>query len=115
MAQGPRYEATEKPHDMNCGTRRVSVDIDFCRSHFPATGNGWIYADNAGGSLVPRSVIRQLSTFDDEAEEDDVYFLGAREDSAQALESTQETLDLLSPAGAPPTSWGFRQTMTQRE
>jgi cysteine desulfurase family protein (TIGR01976 family) len=39
------------------------LDIDFCRSHFPATGNGWIYADSAGGSYVPQSVIERATTF----------------------------------------------------
>lgn len=51
---------------MNRGNRPIVLDIDFCRSHSPATGNGWIYADNAGGYCVPRSVIRRLSTFMEE-------------------------------------------------
>jgi selenocysteine lyase/cysteine desulfurase len=41
----------------------VVLDIDFCRSHFPATGSRWIYADSAGGSYVPRSVIERATTF----------------------------------------------------
>jgi cysteine desulfurase family protein (TIGR01976 family) len=41
----------------------TTLDIEFCRSHFPAIGNGWTYLDNAGGSYVPRSVIDRMSSF----------------------------------------------------
>jgi selenocysteine lyase/cysteine desulfurase len=48
---------------MNLATRNTQLDIGFCRSHFPAFGNGWTYLDNAGGSFVAQSVIDRMSAF----------------------------------------------------
>src|SRR5579862_1611828 len=41
----------------------TTLDIEFCRSHFPASENAWTYLDNAGGSYVARSVIERMSAF----------------------------------------------------
>ena len=35
----------------------TTLDIDFCRGHFPAIDSGWVFMENAGGTLVPTQVI----------------------------------------------------------
>lgn len=35
----------------------TTLDIDFVRNHFPGL-NDWAFFENAGGTLVPHSVIR---------------------------------------------------------
>ena len=41
----------------------MPLDIDFVRSQFPALQDGWAYFDNAGGSLVLRSVAERVSDY----------------------------------------------------
>ena len=41
----------------------VTLDLDFVREQFPNLGNGWIYAENAGGSYLPRQVIERMTAF----------------------------------------------------
>lgn len=39
------------------------LDIDFVRRQFPQLADGWVYLDNAGGTLVPASVIQRMTAF----------------------------------------------------
>ena len=39
------------------------LDVDFCRGHFPVLEGGWVFMENAGGTLVPRQVTDRLSEF----------------------------------------------------
>ena len=41
-------------------TDSVSLDLDFVRGQFPAM-NDWAYFDNAGGSMVPRTVVDRIT------------------------------------------------------
>ena len=40
-----------------------TLNVEFCRAHFPAMESGWVYLENAGGSLVPRQVVDRLVDF----------------------------------------------------
>jgi len=41
----------------------VTLDVEFCRAHFPAMSSGWVFMENAGGTLVPSQVIERASNF----------------------------------------------------
>ena len=41
-------------------TASVSLDLDFVRDQFPAM-NDWAYFENAGGSMVPRTVVDRIT------------------------------------------------------
>jgi len=41
----------------------TTLDIDFCRGHFPALDSGWVFMENAGGTLVPTQVIGRLTDY----------------------------------------------------
>lgn len=45
-----------------------SLDIDFVRRQFPQLTNGWVHLDNAGGTLVPKSVIARMTAFMSESQ-----------------------------------------------
>ena len=45
---------------MSAGT---GLNIDFCRQQFPALKSGWVFMENAGGTLVPQQVIDRTSRF----------------------------------------------------
>jgi cysteine desulfurase family protein (TIGR01976 family) len=44
-------------------TADTRLDVDFCRRHFPALASGWVFMENAGGTLVPQSVIDRTTHF----------------------------------------------------
>jgi len=44
-------------------TSEATLDVEFCRQHFPALGGDWVYMENAGGTLVPRQVIDRTAHF----------------------------------------------------
>lgn len=39
------------------------LDVDFCRTHFPAMASGWVFMENAGGTLVPQQVIDRTASY----------------------------------------------------
>jgi len=39
------------------------LDVGFCRRHFPALASGWVFMENAGGTLVPQPVIDRAAHF----------------------------------------------------
>ena len=41
----------------------ATLDVKFCRSHFPAMDGGWVFMENAGGTLAPRQVIDRVTSF----------------------------------------------------
>lgn len=41
----------------------MSLDLAFVRSQFPALADGFVYFDNAGGSLVLRNVAERISEY----------------------------------------------------
>ncbi len=44
-------------------TADTRLDVDFCRRHFPTLASGWVFMENAGGTLVPQSVIDRTVHF----------------------------------------------------
>ena len=44
-------------------TSGPSLDVEFCRGHFEALSSGWVFLENAGGTLVPRQVTQRLADF----------------------------------------------------
>ena len=40
-----------------------ALDFDFCRKSFPALASGWVFMENAGGTLVPDQVIERTRSF----------------------------------------------------
>ena len=44
-------------------TAETQLDVDFCRRHFPALAGSWVFMENAGGTLVPQSVIDRTTYF----------------------------------------------------
>lgn len=44
-------------------TPEVTLDTEFCRRHFPAMESGWVFMENAGGTLVPSQVIKRATGF----------------------------------------------------
>lgn len=44
-------------------TIHPTLDVEFCRSHFEALAGGWVFMENAGGTLVPRQVTERLADF----------------------------------------------------
>ncbi len=41
----------------------TTLDVEFCRHHFPTLQGEWAYFENAGGTLVPSQVIECLKEF----------------------------------------------------
>jgi cysteine desulfurase family protein (TIGR01976 family) len=44
-------------------SRATGLDVAFCRRHFPALASGWVFMENAGGTLVPQPVIDRAGHF----------------------------------------------------
>ncbi len=44
-------------------TADTTLDVEFCRRHFPALDTGWVFLENAGGTLVPTQVIERLNRY----------------------------------------------------
>ncbi len=44
-------------------TTYPTLDVEFCRGHFEALAGGWVFLENAGGTLVPRQVTERLADF----------------------------------------------------
>ena len=42
---------------------QTALDVEYCRGHFPALGDDWVFLENAGGTLVPDQVIARLNQF----------------------------------------------------
>ena len=40
-----------------------SLDVAFCRRHFPALAGDWVFMENAGGTLVPRTVVDRAAHY----------------------------------------------------
>ena len=41
----------------------TTLDVDFCRRNFPALDGGWVFLENAGGTLVPTQVTERLTQY----------------------------------------------------
>jgi cysteine desulfurase family protein (TIGR01976 family) len=44
-------------------TSEATLDVEFCRRHFPALNGEWVFMENAGGTLVPQQVIDRTAHF----------------------------------------------------
>ena len=44
-------------------TAKVSLDVAFCRRHFPAIDGDWVFMENAGGTFVPEQVIQRANRY----------------------------------------------------
>lgn len=44
-------------------TQDQTLDVEFCRSHYPELSGDWVLMENAGGTLVPRQVIDRLAHY----------------------------------------------------
>jgi cysteine desulfurase family protein (TIGR01976 family) len=42
---------------------KTTLDAAFCRAHFPALASGWVFMENAGGTLVPTQVTDRISDY----------------------------------------------------
>jgi len=53
----------------------ITLDDEFCRSHFPAVQSGWVFMENAGGTLVPRQVVESAASYmtDTQVQPDEWY------------------------------------------
>lgn len=40
-----------------------AFDVEFCRGQFPVLETGWVFMENAGGTLVPNQVVDRLGDF----------------------------------------------------
>ncbi len=41
----------------------VTLDVEYCRSQFPVLQSGWVFMENAGGTLVPRQVVDSAADY----------------------------------------------------
>ena len=41
----------------------ITLDVEFCRQHYPALGGSQVYFENAGGTLVPQQVIDHIRDY----------------------------------------------------
>ena len=78
--------------DMAADTR---LDVDFCRSHFPALETGWVFLENAGGTLVPQQVIDRLGHFTAACQVQPGEGYPASEEGARMIEAGKATLAAL--------------------
>jgi selenocysteine lyase/cysteine desulfurase len=44
-------------------TPDTAFDVQFCRDQFPALESGWVFMENAGGTLVPNQVVNRLGDY----------------------------------------------------
>ena len=44
-------------------TSEATLDVEFCRRHFPALNGEWVFMENAGGTLVPQQVVDRTAHF----------------------------------------------------
>ncbi len=82
----------QKGIDMTADTQ---LDVDFCRSHFPALDTGWVFLENAGGTLVPRQVTDRLGHFTAACQVQPGEGYPASEEGARMIEEGKATLAAL--------------------
>ncbi len=41
----------------------VTLDVEFCRAQFPLLKEGWVFLENAGGTLVPQQVTNRITDY----------------------------------------------------
>ena len=68
----------------------VTLDVDYCRSHFPNLANGWVYMENAGGSYLPQAVIDKTITFMTECRNQPLAHFASGAQAKDCLESGQQ-------------------------
>lgn len=76
-------------------TQKPDFDTEFCRSHFPALANGWVFLENAGGTLVPRQVTDRLADFTTNCQVQPGEGYDASELAATRIEEGRATLAAL--------------------
>ena len=73
----------------------IQLDVDFCRSHFPVLESGWVFLENAGGTLVPRQVTDRLAHFTAACQVQPGEGYPASEEGARMIEEGKATLAAL--------------------
>jgi len=73
----------------------VNLDDEFCRSHFPAVQSGWVFMENAGGTLVPRQVVDCAASYmtDTQVQPDEWYDVSI--DGSERIEKGRAALAAL--------------------
>jgi len=70
----------------------IDLDVEFCRSQFPAIQSGWVFMENAGGTLVPRQVVESASAYltDVQVQPDEWYDISI--DASERIETGRTAL-----------------------
>lgn len=73
----------------------ISLDFDFCRSHFPELTGDWVFMENAGGTLVPRQVIDRLNHYSSHCQVQPGEGYPASDEGQRMIDEGRETLAAL--------------------
>ncbi len=63
------------------------LDLEFVRSFFPALNDSWAFMENAGGSLVPRTVIDRVHSYMTECQVQPAAAYRASQDATERMEA----------------------------
>lgn len=69
-----------------------ALDLDFVRSHFPALAGDWAFFENAGGTLVPNSVIDRVRAYMAETQVQPGASYDASALATERIEATQRVM-----------------------
>ncbi len=72
-----------------------ALDLDFCRSSFPALASGWVFMENAGGTLVPDQVIERTQSFMTTCQVQPSQGYGPSEEAADRIDRGRKLLAAL--------------------
>ena len=68
------------------------LDLDFVRSFFPALNETWAFMENAGGSMVPHTVIDRVRDYMTECQVQPAFGFRASADAAQRIADGQKAV-----------------------
>ena len=68
------------------------LDLDFVRSFFPALNETWAFMENAGGSMVPYTVIDRVRDYMTECQVQPAFGYRASADGAERIAQGQKTV-----------------------
>ena len=79
---------------------RSTLDTDFVRSFFPALNDSWAFMENAGGSLVPKTVIERVAAYMSECQVQPGDNAAIAREASRRMAQGQETAAAMLNAGA---------------
>lgn len=68
------------------------LDLDFVRSFFPALNETWAFMENAGGSMVPQTVIDRVRDYMTDCQVQPAFGFRASADAAQRIAEGQKSV-----------------------